>query len=222
MSWILIAQAHASIVPAHANTMNAALIRISENDIPAAAAVHAHAFLTDPYTIYAFRNPEKRPDQLYFLMRVVLRYACRYGEVYATPGMEAVAAWLPPGSGPETNWRMIRVGALPLIWRAGPSAIRSYRRMETIAQELHTRYAPAPHWYLSQLGVEPALHRQGYGQEILTPTLQRIDREAKAVYLETHNPGAIHFYETLGFRVCEEVTLAGGAPPMWAMVRDPR
>ena len=30
--------------------MSAALIHITEKDIPAAALVHAHAFLTNPYT----------------------------------------------------------------------------------------------------------------------------------------------------------------------------
>jgi hypothetical protein len=73
------------------------LIRITDKDIPAAALVHAHAFLTDPYTTYALRDPKKRPHQLYFLMTLMLRHACLYGEVYATPGMEAVAAWMPPG-----------------------------------------------------------------------------------------------------------------------------
>jgi ribosomal protein S18 acetylase RimI-like enzyme len=84
------------------------------------------------------------------------------------------------------------------------------------------RYAPQPHWYLSQLGVEPAIQGQGYGRRILTPTLERIDREAKAVYLETLNPKAILFYENLGFKVREEVILPGGGPPMWAMLRDPQ
>jgi ribosomal protein S18 acetylase RimI-like enzyme len=198
------------------------LIRITDKDIPAAALVHAHAFLTDPYTTYALRDPKKRPHQLYFLMTLMLRHACLYGEVYATPGMEAVAAWMPPGSGRESYWRMLRAGALPVIWRVGPSAIRSYQQVEALTHELHMRYAPQPHWYLSQLGVEPAIQGQGYGRRILTPTLERIDREAKAVYLETLNPKAILFYENLGFKVREEVILPGGGPPMWAILRDPQ
>jgi ribosomal protein S18 acetylase RimI-like enzyme len=117
---------------------------------------------------------------------------------------------------------MLLAGALPVIWRAGPSTIRSYLKMESLAHELHVRYAPQPHWYLSQLGVEPVFQGQGYGKRVLTPTLERIDRDAKAVYLETHNPGAVHFYENLGFKVREEVKLPGGAPRMWAMSRDPQ
>lgn len=198
------------------------LIRITKKDLPAAALVHAHAFLTDPYTTYMLRDPEKRFDQLFLLMTVVLRYSCLYGEVNATPHMEAVAAWLPPGSGRESYWRMLRAGALPVIWHCGPSVIRSYLQDEALVHELHTRHASQPHWYLSQLGVDPAFQGQGYGQRVLNPTLEHIDQEGKDVYLETHNPKAIPFYEKLAFKVCEEVTLPGGGPPMWAMLRQPQ
>jgi ribosomal protein S18 acetylase RimI-like enzyme len=199
-----------------------ALIRLSKKDIPAAAAVHSHAFFLDPYTTYMLKDLKKRPQQLFDLMSLVLRYACRYGEVYATPGMEAVAAWTSPGNGRESSWRMIRVGALPMIWKIGPAVIRSYLQVENFAHALHVHYAPQPHWYLSQLGVEPALQGKGYGQRVLNPTLERIDREGKAVYLETLNPKAIPFYKKLDFQVCEEITLPGDGPPMWAMLRKPQ
>jgi ribosomal protein S18 acetylase RimI-like enzyme len=193
--------------------------RITVKDIPAAAPVLAHAFLSDPYSTYTLRDPKKRPHQLYLLMTVVLRYSCLYGEVYATPRMEAVAAWLPPDVGRESYWHMLRAGALPVIWQCGPSVIRTYLQVEALAHELHMRHASQPHWYLSQLGVEPMYQGQGYGRRILNPTLEAIDRNSKDVYLETLNPSAIPFYEKLGFKVCEEVNLPGGGPPMWAMLR---
>jgi ribosomal protein S18 acetylase RimI-like enzyme len=68
--------------------------------------------------------------------------------------------------------------------------------------------------------VEPAFQGKGYGQRVLTPTLERIDNEAKAVYLETLNPGAVPFYQKLGFHICEEVHLPEGGPPMWSMLRE--
>jgi len=200
--------------------MSAALIHITKKDIPAAALVYTHAFLTDPYTTYTLKDPEKRSPQLYDLMALFLRYSCRFGAVYATPGMEAVAAWMPPGSGRESSWRMIQAGVLPVMWRVGLATVRSSVQVESLAHKLHEHYAPQSHWYLSQLGVEPALQRQGFGQQVLTPTLERIDREGKAIYLETLNPKAIPFYGKLGFKVCEEVVLPDGGPPMWAMLRQ--
>jgi ribosomal protein S18 acetylase RimI-like enzyme len=202
--------------------MSSELLRLDKGDLPAAAAVHARAFLTDPFTTFMLKDQKKRPRQLFDLMALILRYACRYGEVYATPGMEAVAAWIPPGDGHESSWRMIRVGALPMIWKIGPVVIRTYLRVEGLAEEVHTRYITEPHWYLSQVGVEPELQGKGYGLRVLTPTLKRIDGEGKAIYLETLNPRAVPFYQKLGFHVCEVMHLPEGGPPMWSMLREPK
>jgi len=168
------------------------------------------------------KDPKKRPRQLSDLMKLVLRYSCRYGEVYATPGMEAVAAWMPPGTGHESPWRMIRAGALPMIWKLGPAVIRNYLRVERLVEEVHERCIKDPHWYLSELGVEPEQQGKGFGQRVLTPTLERIDGEHKAVFLETFNPRATRFYQKLGFHICEEINLPDGSPPMWSMLREPK
>lgn len=200
--------------------MSPDLIRLGKKDLPAAVAVHARAFLTDPLTTYMLTDIQKRPRQLFDLMALMLRYTCLYGEVYATPGMEAVAAWMPPSNGHESSWRMVRAGGLPMIWRLGLPVIRSYLRVEALAEEMHARSITEPHWYLSQLGVEPELQGRGYGQQVLTPTLKQIDDEGKAVYLETLNPRAVPFYQKLDFHVCEEVHLPGGGPPMWSMLRE--
>jgi ribosomal protein S18 acetylase RimI-like enzyme len=198
------------------------LFRLTEKDVPTAAAVHMRAFLDDPYTTYILKDIGRRSDQLYSIMALTLRYACRYGEVYATPGMEAVAAWMPPGSEIESNWRMIRVGALPILWILGQTVIRSYMQVEKIAHALRERYTPDSYWYLSQLGVEPHLQGQGYGQQVLSPTLHTIDQQGLPVYLETLNSRAIPFYQKLGFHICEEVILPESGPPLWSMRRDPQ
>jgi hypothetical protein len=80
------------------------LIRLGKGDLPAVADVHTRAFLTDPFTTFMLKDLNKRPRQLFDLMTLVLRYACQYREVYATPGMEAVAAWIPPSDGHESSW----------------------------------------------------------------------------------------------------------------------
>lgn len=117
---------------------------------------------------------------------------------------------------------MLQVGALGALWRIGPRAIRSYLSVVQLTNVLHERFAPEPHWYLSQLGVEPKFQGQGIGQRLLAPTLERIDQEQMAVYLETLNPKALPFYNKLGFKVCEEVNLPEGGPLMWSMRREPQ
>ncbi|MGA9398392.1 MAG: GNAT family N-acetyltransferase [Anaerolineaceae bacterium] len=198
------------------------IIFLKNEDIPAAAGVYTRAFLGDPFTIYTLCNEKRRVEQLFFLMALTLRYSVRYGEVYATQGMEGVAAWIPPDSPRESNWRMLQVGALGALWRIGPRAIKAYLVVMRLTDKLHERFAPEPHWYLSQLGVEPNLQGQGFGQRLLAPTLERIDHAQAAVYLETLNPKAIPFYNKLGFKVCEEVSLPEDGPLIWSMRRDPQ
>jgi ribosomal protein S18 acetylase RimI-like enzyme len=197
------------------------IIRLNIEEIPAAAAVHTHAFLTDPYTVYLLKDDHKRPRQLFAILELGLRYCCRYGEVYATPGMEAIAAWMPPGQGHESSWRMIRSGALPVFWSLGLPVIRSYLQIDALAEEMQKRHIRGAHWYLSQLAVEPELQGKGYGHQVLAPTLERIDDDGQAAYLETLNPKAIPFYQKLGFQICEEINLPEGGPPMWSMLREP-
>jgi ribosomal protein S18 acetylase RimI-like enzyme len=198
------------------------IIRLGDEGIPIAARVHTRAFLTDPFTLYTLKSEHRRIDQLFFLMSLTLRYAVRYGEVFATQAMEGVAAWLPPGSSRESNWRMLRVGALSALWHIGLRAIQSYRIVMQLTDKLHDRYAPEPHWYLSQLGVDPEFQGQGIGHYLLAPTLERIDHEKSAAYLETLNPKALPFYTRLGFRVCEEIRLPKNGPVLWSMRREPQ
>ena len=179
--------------------MSPDLIRLKWEDTPAAAAMQTRAFLQDPFTTYMLKDVSKRPRQLFGLTLITMRYSCRYGELYATPGMEAVAAWSLPGNEHESPWRMIRAGALAVIPSLGFAVIRSYLRIQELAHKICIRYINEPHWYLSQLAVEPELQGKGYGQRVLTPTLQRIDGEGKAAYLETLNPRAVPFYQKLGF-----------------------
>jgi ribosomal protein S18 acetylase RimI-like enzyme len=202
--------------------MSSDLIRLKWEDMPAAAEMQTRAFLQDPMPTYMLTDVNKRPRQLFDMMLITLRYSCRYGEVYATPGMEAVAAWMPPGNEHESPWRMVRVGALGLIWSLGLPTIRSYQGIEELAHHMRSRCITKPHWYLSQLAVEPALQGRGYGRRLLTPTLKRIDGEGKAVCLETLNPKAIPFYQKLGFQVCEEAHLPKDGPPIWSMLREPQ
>ncbi len=198
------------------------IVLLGDKDVPCAAGVHTRAFLDDPFTLYALQDTKCRADQLHFLMALTLRYTVRFGVLHATPKMEGVAAWIPPGAPRESNWRMLQVGALGALWHIGLRVIGLYQAVVKLTDPLHDRFAPEPHWYLSQLGVEPKLQGQGIGQRLLAPTLERADLERKSIYLETLNPRALSFYEKMKFRVCERVNLPEGGPPIWSMRRDPQ
>lgn len=63
-------------------------------------------------------------------------------------------------------------------------------------------FKPAsPHHYLGAIGVDPALHGQGLGAQLLRAFCDRsaADPVSTGVYLETANPANVGFYESAGF-----------------------
>lgn len=82
-------------------------------------------------------------------------------------------------------------------------------------------HPPEPHYYLSVLGVSPAVRGAGVAEALIEPGLERCDRERTPAYLETGRPGSRDFFAQYGFEVTEEFSLPGGGPPVWRMWREP-
>jgi ribosomal protein S18 acetylase RimI-like enzyme len=199
------------------------LIRIGSVDIARVAALLARAFDDDPFMRYAIPDPRQRRQILPWIIGLNLRDACRAGAVYATAGFEGAALWLPPGRWRRTPWRILRAGMLAAPLRIPWPVLRRLAGVEAHAQALHERCAPAsaPHWYLAQTGVEPALRRHGVASLLLQPMLEHLDAHALPCYLETENAANVAFYERFGFRlVAEDAGLPAGLR-IWAMLRPP-
>ena len=75
--------------------------------------------------------------------------------------------------------------------------------------------------YLALLGVSPGYQRQGIGGALLTPVLQRADREGAACYLGTFVADNVPFYERRGFQVVEAGVEPTSVVAFWAMKRKP-
>lgn len=170
---------------------------------------------------YAFPDAERRACLLPFLIGLNVRYGRLYGEVYATPGWEGMAIWLPPGSVAMPPWRMLRAGMLAAPLRVDWAALRRLARAQEHTTRLHRFHAPMAHWYLSQIGVEPERQAQGWGSALLRPLLARLDAECHWCYLDTTQEAAIPFYEQWGFAVVGEADTVNGGPHLWAMLRAP-
>lgn len=194
------------------------LVRAGTPDVGRIAALFARAFQDDPLMRYAIPDAQQRRRLLPWLMSLNVRYGCRYGEVYTTAECAGAAIWLPPGQSTYTLWRMLRAGMFVAPLRLPWSALGRMASVESRAQALHERYAPGPHWYLAQIGVEPALHRQGIASRLLRPMLARADAAALPCYLETENPANVSIYRRYGFQVVAEDAAPSG-PHVWAMAR---
>jgi GNAT superfamily N-acetyltransferase len=188
------------------------------------AVTLARAFQDDPLMRYAIPDDERRRRLLPRLIALNVRYGRRYGEVYATPGFagfEGAAIWLPPGQTRMTLWRILRAGMFTApLWAPWP-VLRRLAASSEHAAALQRRCLTEPHWYLSQLGVEPAAQRRGVASRLLEPMLARMDAAALPCYLETENAANLAFYQRFGFRVIAEETTPAGGPPICGMARRP-
>ena len=98
--------------------------------------------------------------------------------------------------------------------RAVPGMVDRLAIYEGIAAQ----HAPAvPHYYLGVIGVDPALHGQGIGMQLLSSfcELSAADRLSHGVYLETAQPSNVAFYERAGFVEAGRGTI--GTATLWCM-----
>ena len=198
----------------------ARLIRATRADVRRVAAMLARAFQDDPLMRYAIPDDERRRRLLPRLIALNVRYGRRYGEVYAAPGFEGAAIWLPPGQTRMTLWRILRAGMFTAPLWAPWSVLRRLAVSGEHAAALQRCCLTEPHWFLSQIGVEPAAQRRGVASRLLEPMLARMDAAALPCYLETENAANLAYYQRFGFRITAEETTPGG-PPIWGMVRFP-
>ena len=76
---------------------------------------------------------------------------------------------------------------------------------------------PAPHYYLGVIGVDPNLHGQGVGTQLLKSfcDLSANDRLSCGVYLDTAKASNLGFYERAGFAETGRGSL--GSATLWCM-----
>ena len=144
---------------------------------------------------YAIPNAEQRRRLLPRLITLNARYGCRYGEVYATPNFEGATIWLPPGQTHMTLWRILRARMFVApLWAPWP-VLRRLAVSGDHAARLHARCLSGPHWYLSQIGVEPSRQGQGIASRLIRPMLARCDAARLPCYLETENEANVARYQ---------------------------
>ena len=195
--------------------------RATRRQIPEMADLLSRAFVDDPYFAFlAADAPERRQR-----MRGLAGHpAPRFGGVDRD----------------VHDRRCRRRGRLAAAGHGGPSLIDSlrmmpamgrlagWRRLRTVASAMealerrHRHHAPADHFYLSALGVDPNRQGRGIGTALMQPVLDECDRGGIPAYLETATARNVILYERLGFEVVEELTLPASDVHGWLMLRTAR
>lgn len=190
------------------------------DDAEAMGAMFARAFADDPVWVWMCRARMARFPRLaapFFAAET--RQHLRHSSAFTSPGANAGALWVPPGTPRLTVADMVRwaPSALRLFGRHLP---RSLSALNTV-DRVHPR---EPHWYLALLGTDPDHQGTGLGSAVLAPVLERCDADGVPAYLESSKEANLAFYARHGFVVTGRVDMGGdgNGPSMWTMWREPR
>jgi len=191
------------------------------NKLKAAGSVLSKAFSQDPVFNYLIPNTNQRLKTLNHYFQHVIKYGLHYGEVYSTPNLECISVWLPPKNSSHTRWKAIKTGALVLPVKVKWKYLSLQNKIYKFTDNLHKKLIPYPHWYLSLIGVEPNHQGKGFGQQLLSTAINRIDPECKPIYLETNNEKNIEIFKRSGFRILQKVIVPGTKIFHWSLLRNP-
>jgi GNAT superfamily N-acetyltransferase len=181
-------------------------------------AVLGAAFQDDPVWQWVCPDPDRRSRYLGAAFAAVVRQRVASGWAWTIDGPQGAAVWAAPDQWTTRPFDAARM-AVPMLRATGRHGLRE--RIAALSR-LEAHHPREPHWYLEILGADPTMRGRGIGSALLAPMVERLDREGTAAYLESSKEENLPFYNRFGFRVTEELTLGAGAPPMWAMWRDPR
>ncbi|MFD3744120.1 GNAT family N-acetyltransferase [Nocardia sp. NPDC058633] len=195
--------------------------KATRNDADAAARTLGAAFRHDPVMSWILPDLDRRTVGLPRFFATVARHLYLPAEACdlalrpdGTVG--GVALWTPPNHPAPSPLTELRT--LPGIWRAFGRRTLAAKQLGDLLRKNHPT---EPHWYLAMLGSAPDVRGGGYGSALLHSTLDRVDAEHAAAYLESSNPDNIGYYERFGFTVTGELRVPGG-PPIWPMLRAAR
>jgi GNAT superfamily N-acetyltransferase len=203
--------------------VNASIVRLTDPQIPEAAATLARAFHADPLMRYAIPDAAERVRLLPDMYARMIRFGLLAGEVHATSGApDGVAIWLPPNA----KWSRENIEASGMDQIAtliGTDAYQRYRDVVSREWQARERDMTDACWYLFILGVEPSRQRRGLGGELIRPVVERADAAHLACYLETENQRNVAFYLKQGFEVIVNGEEAGtSGVRFWTFRRVPK
>ncbi len=179
-------------------------------------SVLAAAFADDPVMHWMFPKVETRQGFVTAFMTMACRRSIEVGHAYELAEGSGAALWGPPG----VHFYNEAAG----IELYGILSTANGDRTDFVLEGLSglsEQHPEAPHFYLSNIGVDPASRGNGYGAVLLNRILATCDTEGIVAYLESSNPRNVSLYERAGFEVTAEIELPEG-PVMRPMTRLPR
>lgn len=182
--------------------MSAQIINLEEKQINQATETLVNAFDKDPILNYLLSHTQGKKDEISrILWSVNLRYAQKYNQIYTTPEMKGIAAWIPPNQYPLNFLKILQLGFYKIPFQLGFGKFQKLLSVFSTFEKYHKQDMNQPHWYLLALGVSEAYQSQGIGSLLIKPILERADKDNLPCYLETSTEKAVCFYQKNGFEI---------------------
>jgi ribosomal protein S18 acetylase RimI-like enzyme len=187
-----------------------------------AVEVIVAAFFDYPMFELYFPDRSKRKRVMTWYLGRVLDTALAYGEVLTTPEISGVIFILPPGHTKISQVEYIRQGFLPAPFVLGIKDFVRSQLLESFVADEHERLMKGrTHYYLWGLTVDPFHKREGIGSALLSPLVEKADSQGLPIYLETHDPKNVNYYQRMNFKLLKTVNLPRTEVPLFCMVREP-
>jgi ribosomal protein S18 acetylase RimI-like enzyme len=168
------------------------------------------AFSADPFVRWLLPRSHDFFETFTTITGLHAGRTAEHGGAYGSSDGRAAAFWYPPGIHMDGD-------ALSSVF-SGAGVIDKVAAVFGACEV----YEPAgDHWYLRQIGIDPAVQGAGHGSRLLATCLDDIDARSEPAYLEATTDAGRRFYERHGFTTLAEVS-AMDSPPLWPMYREPR
>lgn len=182
------------------------------------ASVLADGFHDDPVMSWVFRgDDDERARKLGACFGFISAEAIvPLGATFLVDG--GCACWTPP---PGTDaWSSDR-GARFLDALSADCDRGDIERLGVLSAAMDAAHPSTRHWYLGSIATRRSRQGRGIGSGLLAHSLQLVDRDGAAAYLESSNLRNVPLYERYGFEVTGQIDLPDGPPliPMWRTAR---
>jgi GNAT superfamily N-acetyltransferase len=197
---------------------------LEPDEVESAAEMLTRAFADGPLMQVLAPDEATRPEICRWFFESQTVYALLYGDAFAAVEddgtVHGVALWWAPENVEPDDERSTESGLADGPTVVGPEGWERLQELSRAMARLHQAAASDPHWYLSILGVDAALHGQGIGSEILAASLEFTDEEGYPTYLETAVERNVTFYQRHGFEVVAEEIVPSLGITLWGMRRE--
>ena len=198
------------------------ILELSPSEYPQACLTLTRAFFNYPDLSYYFPDPGKRQTQLNWMLHMGLVQTGRAGKGFKTEDNLGIMALMLPDSRKLNFWDILVSGQFKAPFLMNRESFSRMQFCEKYAIDTHHNLmAGRPHYYIWYLGVEPNAQGKGLGSALIHHVQALAIQEKKSIYLETHKPTTVAFYEHLGFHLLAENAFPGHPLVFYNMLWEP-